>query len=102
MRTPLRCLCPSLRPFVRPTARTAYLRFYSVAQTQDVPRIRRGVDVEAEKWRHREQYPRIKRQDAVIDYHTFKERYKNLERGESKPDDEVIVRGMSAYTFKLT
>lgn len=57
--------------------------------------------MDAEEWRHREQYPRIKRQDAVIDYHTFKERYKNLERGESKPDDEVIVRGMSALTLQV-
>lgn len=54
-----------------------------------------------EKWRHKEQYPRIKRQDAVIDHHTFKERYKNLGRGESKPDDEVVVRGMSVSTLQM-
>ena len=101
MRPPLRCLCPSLRPFVRPKARAAYLRFYSAAQAQIVPRIRIGSDVDAEKWRHEEQYPRIKRQDAVIDHHTFKERYKTLGRGESMPDDEVVVRGMSASKLQV-
>lgn len=99
MRSPLRCLCPSLRPRLLPTAQAAYLRFYSAAQAQGVPRIRIGDDVEAEKWQHKEQYPRIKKQDAVLDYNTFKERYKNLGRGESKPNDEVVVRGESAPIF---
>ena len=43
----------------------------------------------------------MKRQDGVLDYHTFKERYKNLGRGESKPDDEVVVRGMSACNSEM-
>ena len=42
----------------------------------------------------------MKKQDAVLDYHTFKERYKNLSPGESKPDDEVVVRGMSACKLR--
>lgn len=92
---PPRYLCPALRPYVHPTARAAYLGFYSTAPTQDGPRIRAGSE-NVEKWKHNEQYPRIKRQDAVLDYKTFKERYKNVARGESKPDDEVVVRGMSA------
>ncbi|CAF9911084.1 MAG: hypothetical protein ALECFALPRED_007073 [Alectoria fallacina] len=89
---PPRYLCPALRPYVHPTARAAYLGFYSTAPTQDGPRIRAGSE-NVEKWKHNEQYPRIKRQDAVLDYKTFKERYKNVARGESKPDDEVVVRG---------
>ena len=43
-------------------------------------------------------YPRIKNQDAVVDYYTFKDRYKDLGRGESKSDEVVVVRGMSACT----
>lgn len=96
MRTPLRCLCPALRPCARPTARAAYLRYYSAAQAQNVPRIRVWSEVEAGKWRNMEQYPRMKKQSAALDYHTFKERYKDIGPGESQPDDEVVVRGMSA------
>lgn len=98
MISPPRYFRPALRPYVHPTARAAYLRFYSAAPTQDVPRIRTWSEgsEDVEKWQHNEQYPRIKKQDAVLDYSTFKERYKNLARGESKPDDEVVVRGMSA------
>lgn len=95
MSGPLRCFRPALRPYIRPTARAAYLRFYNAAQAETIPRIRIWSG-DSEKWQHKEQYPRIKKQDAVLDYHTFKERYKNLARGESKPDDEVVVRGMSA------
>ena len=95
MSTPPRCFRPALRPYIRPTVRAAYLRFYSAAQAEIAPRIR-TLKVEVQKWKHKEQYPRIKKQDAALDYHTFKERYKNLARGESKPDDEVVVRGMSA------
>ena len=95
MRT-LRCLCPAPRPYIPPIARTAYLRFYSAAQAEIVPRIRTGSSDEADKWHYKERYPRIKKQDAVLDYYTFKDRYKNLGRGESKSDDEVVVRGMSA------
>ena len=40
----------------------------------------------------------MKKEDAVLDYYTFKDRYKDLARGESKSDDEVVVRGMSACT----
>ena len=100
MRTPLRCLCPTLRHYARPAARAAYLRFYSAAQASIVPRIRIRSD-ELETWQHKELYPRIRKQDAVLDYHTFKERYKNLGRGESKPDDEVVVRGMTAFIFQV-
>lgn len=99
MRTPPRCLCPALRPYPHPTARAAHLRFHSATQAPDVPRIRIWNEVEAEKWRKEERYPRVKKQDAVLDYHTFKERYKDLGRGESKPDDKVVVRGMSASGF---
>ena len=100
MRTPLRCLCPTLRHHARPAARAAYLRFYSAAQAPIRPRIRIGSG-ELETWQHKEYYPRINKQDAVLDYHTFKERYKNLGRGESKPDDEVVVRGMTAFSFPV-
>lgn len=96
MRTPPRYSCPALRPNVRPTARTACLRFYSTEQGQIALRIRTTNTDEAEIWQPKEQYPRIKKQEAVLDYHTFKERYKKLGRGESKPEDEVVVRGISA------
>lgn len=95
MSTTLRWLRPALRPCLRPTARAAYLRFYSDAPEQIVPRIR-TCSYDREKWQHEEQYPRIKKQDAALDHHTFKDRYKDLARGESKPDDKVVVRGMSA------
>lgn len=95
MSTPLRCFRPALHSYFRPRAPAAYLRFYSAAQAEIVPRIRTWTG-DAEKWQHKEQYPRIKKQDAVLDYHTFKERYKNLARGESRPNDLVVVRGMSA------
>lgn len=52
-------------------------------------------------WQHKEHYPRISKQDAAIDYWTFKERYNTLARGESKPDDAVVVRGMSAFNFQV-
>ncbi|CAD6593566.1 MAG: hypothetical protein ASARMPREDX12_007323 [Alectoria sarmentosa] len=96
MISPPRYFRPALRPYLHPTARAAYLRFYSAAPTQDVPRILRTwieQSKDVEKWQHNEQYPRIKKQDAVLDYNTFKERYKNLARGESMPADEVVVRG---------
>ena len=48
-------------------------------------------------WQPKEQYPRIKKEDGAIDFNTFKERYRNLGLGESKPNDEVVVRGMSAH-----
>ena len=99
MRT-LRCFRPALRPYVPPTVQAAYLRFYSAAQAEIVPRIRIGSDVEPERWQHKEQYPRIQNKDSVLDFHAFKERYQNLGRGESKPDDEVVVRGMSACNSK--
>lgn len=95
----LRRLCPASRPHTRPTARAAYLRFYS-----DAPifhRLRNLPPEEPEEWRHKELYPRITRQDGAIDYPTFKERYKSLGRGESKPDDEVVVRGTSAYSSEV-
>ena len=96
MRT-LKCFRPTLRSYVPSTVRAAYLRFYSAVQDETVPRIRiRGYE-EPEIWQHKEQYPRIKKEDAAIDFNTFKERYRSLGRGDSKPQDEVVVRGMSAY-----
>ena len=92
----LRCLRPGPRPRITPAARAAYLRFYSAAQAEVIPRIRTSSSSEPDKWQQKERYPRLEKQGAVLDYHTFKERYKSLERGESKPDDEVVVRGMSA------
>ena len=52
------------------------------------------------EWHHEELYPRIKKQEA-LDYHTFKQRYRDLERGRSKPEDRVVVRGMSASKNRL-
>ncbi|KAF6226538.1 hypothetical protein HO133_009404 [Letharia lupina] len=101
MRTSLRCLGPALRPYARPTARAAHLRFYSTEQAQLAPRIRTSSGGDRVKWQHEEQYPRIKKQDTVLDYHTFKERYKDLGPGESKPDDEVVVRGR-IWSFRVT
>lgn len=101
MRTSLRCLGPALRPYARPTARAAHLRFYSTEQAQLAPRIRTSSGGDRVKWQHEEQYPRIKKQDTALDYHTFKERYKDLGPGESKPDDEVVVRGMTASSFQV-
>ena len=95
MSTPLTCLRPLSASYLRPRARAAYLRFYSAAQTQTLPRIRIGND-DTEKWQHKERYPRIKNQDTVLDYQTFKELHKNLANGASKPDDVVVVRGRSA------
>lgn len=95
----LRRLCPACRPHARPTARAAYLRFYSDEPT--VRHLRNLNSEEPEKWQHKELYPRITRQDGAIDYPTFKERYKSLGRGESKPDDEVVVRGTSAYILEV-
>ena len=54
-----------------------------------------------DKWQHKEHYPRISKQDAAMDHYTFKERYKTLGRGQSKPDDEVVVRGMYAFNFQV-
>ena len=109
MRT-LRCLCSAPHPYIPPIAPAAYLRFYSDAPAETVPSIRNWSTDEPEtlKWHHKEHYPRLKKQNAVIDYYTFKDRYKDLSRGESKSDDEVVVRGMSAcicsvdlaYAFK--
>ena len=96
MRT-LKCFRPALRSSVPPTVRAAYLRFYSAAQDETEPRIRiRGYE-EPDIWQHKERYPRIKKEDAAIDFNTFKERYRNLGRGDSKPNEEVVVRGMSAH-----
>lgn len=92
----LRCLRPPSRPFIHPPVRAAYLRFYSAAKSEIAPRIRTGSSDGPEKWQPTERYPRIKKQDAVLDYYTFKERYKNLGREQSKPDDEIVVRGMCA------
>ena len=96
MRT-LKYFRPALRSHVPPTVRAAYLRFYSAAQDETVPRIRiRGYE-KPEIWQHKGRYPRIKKEDAAIDFNTFKERYRSLGRGDSKPQDEVVVRGMSAH-----
>ena len=112
----LRCLCPpASRPYIRPKARAAFLRFYSASRPcirptaraaclrfysdeTTVPRPPVWNPDKSEKWQHKELYPRIKRQDRAIDFQTFKERYKSLGRGESKPDDEVVVRGMSVHS----
>lgn len=98
MRT-LRCFRPTPLPYVRPKVRVAYLRFYSAAPAATDPRIRTTASAGGETWQHKEKYPRIKKQDGVLDYRTFKERYKSLAREESKPDEEVVVRGMSRLQF---
>ena len=100
MRT-LRCFRPVLPSYVPPTVRAAYLRFYSAAHDETVPRIRiRGCE-EPATWQHEGRYPRIKKEDAAIDFSTFKERYRSLGRGDSKPHDEVVVRGMSAHNWAV-
>ena len=100
MRT-LKCFRPALRSYLPPTVRAAYLRFYSAAQDETVPRIRiRGYE-EPEIRQHKGCYPRIKKEDAAIDFNTFKERYRSLGRGGSLPQDEVVVRGMSAYSLEV-
>ena len=100
MRT-LRCFRPALRPYIPSKYRVAYLRFYSAQPSEIVPRIRTWSTDGPEKYQHEDQYPRIKKEDAAINYHTFKERYRSLARGESKPEDEVVVRGMSAYQLEV-
>ena len=100
MRTRLRHLCPARHPCIRPATRAAHLRFYSAEQAQTLPRIRTWNVEGKEKWQHKEQYPRIIRQDAALDIPTFRERYKTLGQGESQPDDEVVVRGMLAITLQ--
>ena len=100
MRTRLRHLCPARRHYIRTITRAAHLRFYSAEQAQIVPRIRTWNLEGKDKWQHKEQYPRIIRQDAALDIPTFRERYKTLGQGESQPDDEVVVRGMLAYKLQ--
>lgn len=95
----LRRLCPACRPHARPTARAAYLRSYSDGPT--IRRVQNLLPEEPEKWQHKELYPRITKQDGAIDYLTLKERYRSLGRGESKPDDELVVRGTSAYSLQV-
>ena len=56
---------------------------------------------EPETWQHKERYPRIKKEDAAIDFNTFKERYRSLGRGDSKPHDKVVVRGIAAYNLEV-
>ena len=101
MRTRLRHLCPARRPYIRPAAPAAHLRFYSAEQAQSVPRRRTWNVKGKDKWQHKEQYPRITRQDAALDIPTFRERYKTLGPGESQPDDEVVVRGMFACKLQV-
>ena len=97
----LTCLDPALRPHVRPIALAAYLRFYSAQQAQTVPRVRTETCEEAERYQPEERYPRIKNQDKVLDYPTFRVRYGNLPRGQISYDDEVIVRGESVSNFQV-
>lgn len=94
----LRRLCPATHSHARPTARAAYLRFYS--NDLDFFRLRDLNPVEEPKWQHKELYPRITKQDGAINYPTFKERYRTLSPGESKPEDEVVVRGTSSYSLE--
>ena len=96
MRTRLRRLCPARHLYIRPVTRAAHLRFYSAEQARNFPLIRTWPVEGNDKWQHKEQYPRIIRQDAALDIPTFRERYKTLGQGESQPDDEVVVRGMLA------
>jgi len=119
MSKPLRCLRPYLWSQVKPASQSAsntYLRLYQTTQhysaepdskhppnpdrhdsseeTQPTePRIRLGSGSPEEKYVP-EPYPRIQSQKGVIDYKTFRDRYNDLRRGESR-SDEVIVRGMS-------
>ena len=121
MNSHLRCLRPYFRSRVLPTSRAAcatYLqvyravRTYSAKQTLDhlVDRIRsvtpEGTNTPEPRIRVRsgapeekyvtELYPRITPQKGVIDYHSFRERYQDIKRGDSRPE-ELIVRGMSCY-----
>ena len=95
----LQCLRPYLRSLSRPISRAAsyaFLRFYSVAQAQDEPRIRstrESVEYSPEP------YPRIKSQKGVLDYKTFVERYRSLARGESSTD-EVVIRGRLRFSVR--
>ena len=100
MTTRLRHFCPARHRYIRPATRAAHLRFYSAVQAQSIPQIRRWYVEEREKWQHKDQYPRITRQDAALDIPTFRERYNTLGPGESQPDDEVVVRGMIACNLQ--
>lgn len=104
MSNTLRFLRPFLQQRARPTSQAAsstYLsfyhtaRFYSTEQASIVPRVRITHDNQGGKYSP-EQYPRITPQKGVIDYQTFKERYKDLVRGGSGTD-KVIVRGMFCF-----
>lgn len=97
----LKCFRPALPSYVPPTVRAAYLRFYSASQDEPVSRIRIQKCEEREIWQHKERYPRIKKEDAAIDFNTFKERYRSLGRGDSKPHDEVVIRGIAAYNLEV-
>ena len=97
----IRCFRPAFRPYLHPRARAAYLRFYSIAQAGLVPRLRTGNSDELKRWKDKEKYPRIKKEDAALDYPTFKQRYTLLGPGDMKPDEEVVVRGMSTYNMDL-
>lgn len=117
MSTPLRCLRPCLRPHslaASGTASSSYLRFYnavraySAEQALSEPRIRTSGAL-AKDGHGLNTHPRITSEDRVISFHTFKERYKDLQR-EQTHQVEVVVRGMlsdgtednfaSAYTIK--
>ena len=90
----LQCFRPWLRSPSRPISRaasSAFLRFYSVAQAQEAPRIR--TTMESLEYSP-ESYPRIRPQKGVLDYKTFAGRYRSLARGETSTD-EVVIRGMS-------
>ena len=93
MIAPLKCLRPCIRPCNQPGPRSvsAYIRFYSAVQAQFEPRIRKTHDLEYPQGH----YPRIKSQEAVLDFTTFRERYRGLKSDESKVGEEVVVRGMS-------
>ena len=114
-----RCLRLHLLPQVRPSIRIASalcpyrelpLRPYSVEKDlkevghqnihdshQEIPssepRIRIGSGPPEVKYRP-DPYPRFTRQEGVIDYERFREKYSDLRRGDSR-SEEVVVRGMS-------
>lgn len=100
----LRCLRPHLSSPVRlatqavsSTSTSYYLRCYSSQQDLITPRIRITQECTDGKYKP-ERYPRIASEKNVVDYQTFKERYKHLVRGESLPE-ELVVRGMLCSTI---
>lgn len=126
MSKPLRWLYPCFQPRVRPTSRaaaTTYLRFYQAfrpysaecapekpqaiedhdslkgTQTPE-PRIRIRHGAPEQKYVP-EPYPRISSQEGAVDIGTFREKYKDLRRGDSRLE-EVIVRGMLRYSEQLS